>query len=475
MKHIRAYTAVAPEAITVASTGEIVDHREFTTYFRAMVCDIQKMSQTWLDDVVLTSRVLDSLVDKERVQAQEVGRQLAVGSSAEMPTVYPQPYRTLKMARDNYIRSCRSYALNQQGDRGGKPRAGAFLSYGSCDRQVTRIEPTAKGVSWFVLYQGGVWVRADFHLPMSMSGYSKVCQPTLRLDHNGNLRYNLSLEYDVAKPSNCPQYYLGVDLGKVEPYVATLVDSSGNPMSTHHACPQTQQTNVKRRRISALIATLSAKRERLQQLGEVVQWKVEILDREIARQIASRGRKEHAIAKETGVEIARIAHQNNAEVGIEDLRWLASKGGKWKHSITAAWIEHKSQEQSVNVTRVSAYRTSKTCPKCRGNQCVSRDRNIICLTCSTTVNRDVAASTELARRVRDKTGPTRKRPRKKVVQQDVEPVEDQHSPHVNGVHEGVQPQSDIEMSHQVKPVYNMGSANLIFIESSAEYTALPRK
>lgn len=404
MKAIRGWNTRSFVAVD-EGTGEVLEPAHVKDYFTQLITRTTDIVSKWLTDVSLQERVRDG--DKASVKAAEMARQLNIGSSKDMPDGFPQPYRVLKMAQDNYITTIRSF-LNSPVENKQSPRVGRWLRFGAADRQITSITREGNALVWRVLGQDNTWWLVSFAFPERFGVPVKICQPMVRLDRDGELIITLTCEYEVPKVSHTEESYLGVDLGRVVPYVAALTNQKGDVVSLHYPSEQIMGTHRKQVTAKRQGADLARKIAQYEALGLVD--KATKAREEKERQLAAVRRKDLAIAKTTGRELVILAKHNNAALGMEDLRWV-KRSGRWKHGITNNWVEHFARFDTVRTTRVNPAYSSSTCPCCEDTTATYQTgRDIRCKACRVRVDRDEAASIEMSRRTRKKMVPTPKRP-----------------------------------------------------------------
>lgn len=70
-------------------------------------------------------------------------------------------------------------------------------------------------------------------------GEGKICRPTIRLNNKGQIVFDIAIEHNTQQRDT--NKVIGVDLGKVEPFVATVIDPKGK----HRSAPY--HANYKRR------------------------------------------------------------------------------------------------------------------------------------------------------------------------------------------------------------------------------------
>ena len=234
-------------------------------------------------------------------------------------------------------------------------------------------------------------------------GKGKVCRPTIRMNNKGQVVFDIAIEHetDTRQTKNV----IGVDLGKVEPFVATIIDSKDkNRSAPYHA-------NYKRR-----LASLAKKEQQRRVLSRHLYERAnlcekynrdqhaQILRTEAKRVSAKATRIKHEISQCIASQVVEIADRNDAHVSLENLSWLDAQGGRWPHAEIQSRIEKTAKRYGLKVIKVSASNTSKTCSHCGGRVSNnSKTRVGACNTCGFELNRDVSASREIALRAASNT------------------------------------------------------------------------
>ena len=226
----------------------------------------------------------------------------------------------------------------------------------------------------------------------------KVCRPTIRLNNKGQVVFDIAIEHEVDTRQT--KKIIGVDLGKVEPFVATVI----NPKDKHRSAPY--HANYKRR-----LGSLVKKEQQRRDLASHLYEKADLCDRynrtnradvlrtEAKRVSAKATRIKHEISQCIASQVAEIADRSNAHIAVENLSWLDSQGRRWPHAEIQSRIENTAKCYGLKVVKVSAKGTSRTCSRCSGKVSNnSRTRVGTCTTCGFSLNRDVSASREIALR-----------------------------------------------------------------------------
>ena len=286
-------------------------------------------------------------------------------------------------------------------------QAKIYLSY--CFSDYLKLTHTSKEItlSFRRLHTAGRWVSLKFTIPDNERFLGdKISKPSVQLVDD-KLLFNFAIASTV--PDIKPTRTMGVDLGKVEPFIATVIDES---MKWHSApffaSEKIKDLSRKHADLMNRAAALKAKEEQCLASGHGHKADTLAAHRQGIRSKARRIKNEamHLI----GHEVAEIAHQMNARVVMENLSWLGHKGGMWNFSEIQEAITNSCKRKGVPVKYVSAKNTSNTCTRC-GAEVRHIRRDNACVSCGFRINRDVAASREIALRGTTKKlrGPLRQR------------------------------------------------------------------
>ena len=242
-------------------------------------------------------------------------------------------------------------------------------------------------------------------------GTGKVCRPTIRLNNKGQVVFDIAIEHEAQQRDT--NRIVGVDLGKVEPFVATVID----PDDKYRSAPYHVQYKG---RLSSLVKKEKQRRDLASYLYERVDLcerynrdqHAQVLRTEAKRVSAKATRIKHEIGQCIASQIVSVADQNNAHVSLENLAWLDAKGGRWPHAEIQSRIENTAKRYGLKVFRVSAKNTSKTCSRCGGKVSNnSKTRVGTCSACGFSIDRDVSASREIALRATSPSSRSRERMR----------------------------------------------------------------
>ena len=242
-------------------------------------------------------------------------------------------------------------------------------------------------------------------------GEGKVCRPTIRLNNKGRVVFDIAIEHEIDTRQT--KNVVGVDLGKVEPFVATVID----PENKHRSAPYHARYKG---RLGSLVKKEQKRRDLATHLYEKAGLcerhnrtdHADVLRTEAKRVSAKATRIKHKISQCVAGQVVEIADQNNAHVSLENLSWLDAKGGQWPYAEIQQRIESTARRYGLKINKVSASNTSRTCSHCGGKtKNNSKTRVGTCNTCGFKLNRDVSASREIALRATSPSSRSRERMR----------------------------------------------------------------
>jgi putative transposase DNA-binding domain family len=210
-----------------------------------------------------------------------------------------------------------------------------------------------------------------------------------------------------------PKKIIGVDLGKIEPFVATVVD----PRTKYRSAPY--HVNYKKR-LGSLVKAEKKRRDLSAHLYEQADLcerynrtnHADVLRTEAKRVRAKTTRIKHEISQYVASQVVKIADQNNTHIAVENLSWLDAQGGRWPHAEIQHRIENMAKRYGLKTIKVTAKNTSKTCSRCGAKVSNnSKSRVGTCSVCGFSLNRDVSASREIALRATSPSSRSRERMR----------------------------------------------------------------
>ena len=204
-------------------------------------------------------------------------------------------------------------------------------------------------------------VELKFKIPTGkrFHNINKICKPIVYLNDKNELIFNFAVEVEIisaadmqnkqaSASASLSQNVLGVDLGKVEPFVASLISSStSNIHSPFFTNKKINQLTKQIDNLYDLFGKIIAKEEICIKCNQ--KRKADILAHESKLILAKIQRLKHEQATQIAVNINQIAEKYNAVIAFENLAWLEHKGGKWNHSEIQDKTEYLSKNKVVKV------------------------------------------------------------------------------------------------------------------------------
>lgn len=292
----------------------------------------------------------------------------------------------------------------------------AFLDFTTGDKQIVRQELVG-GELRSQLSIDGEWVTISSTLPKHLrENTGEFSKPIIHWSHKHDdfiVRYSYTVV--CAQPDFSTGNILGVDLGRVLPFVATCTSADGSYSTALHPSREATKAYEKINTLNTELGLIHSKMDRISQLlvgksnPELEQHWVDLDDQ--AKSIRSKRTrlKDHAswlIARDV---VDHALKERCGVIHLEDLRWLGSKGGKWDHSLVQHKIRNIAELYSISVLLVDARGTSHTDPFTDDSVTPSRNRTVC--TGGGVLNRDHCASLEVSRRPggvrKPKKGPKR--------------------------------------------------------------------
>ena len=207
------------------------------------------------------------------------------------------------------------------------------------------------------------WISFEMYLPTYIreSFTGKTAKPQFYWDRNKE-EFVCAIPCEIKKLPHEYENIMGVDLGKIKVYSATVVRKDESISDEYIPTEELQNLVDKLKRINRHIKSVYEKKERSYKYGNTT-------DRQRRReQDYKNSRKkstklQFAIARLVAVEVINIAIKEQCkEIHLENLTWVKSLGGKWNFSQLQDCIEEVAELFSIKVVKVSAYNSSRTNP-----------------------------------------------------------------------------------------------------------------
>ena len=207
------------------------------------------------------------------------------------------------------------------------------------------------------------WISFEMYLPTYIreSFTGETAKPQFYWDNNKD-EFVCAIPCEIKKLPNEYENVMGVDLGKIKIYSATVVRKDGTISDEYVPTEELQNLVGKLKRMNKHIKSVYEKRKRSSKYGNFTERQARRkLDYKRSRN--KRTKLQFAIARLVAVEVVNIAIKEECkEIHLENLTWVKSSGGKWNFSKVQACIEEVAELFSIKIVKVSAKNSSKTNP-----------------------------------------------------------------------------------------------------------------
>ena len=207
------------------------------------------------------------------------------------------------------------------------------------------------------------WISFEMYLPTYIreSFTGKTAKPQFYWDHNKE-EFVCAIPCEIKKLPNEYENVMGVDLGKIKVYSATVVHKDGTISDEYVSTEELQNLVDKLKRMNQHINSVYEKKKRSYKYGNFTK-RQDRRELDYKRSRNKRTKLQFAIARLVAVEVVNIAIKEQCkEIHLENLSWIKSSGGKWNFSQIQTCIEDVAELFSIKVVKVSAKNSSKTNP-----------------------------------------------------------------------------------------------------------------
>ena len=246
-----------------------------------------------------------------------------------------------------------------------------ILDFSVSDKQMFRVGKNSnayevkihskKEVKAYNLETG--WISFEMFLPTYIreSFTGKTAKPQFYWDHNKE-EFVCAIPCEIKKLPNEYENVMGVDLGKIKIYSATVVRKDDSISDEYVPTEELQNLVNKLKRMNQHIKSVYEKKKRSSKYGNFTERQARRkLDYKKSKN--KRTKLQLAIARLVAVEVVNIAIKEQCkEIHLENLSWVKSSGGKWNFAQMQARIEEVAELFSIKVVKVSAKNSSRTNP-----------------------------------------------------------------------------------------------------------------
>ena len=207
------------------------------------------------------------------------------------------------------------------------------------------------------------WISFEMFLPTYIreSFTGKTAKPQFYWDRNKE-EFVCAIPCEIKKLPNEYENIMGVDLGKIKVYSATVVRKDDSISDEYVPTEELQNLVDKLKRMNHHINSVYEKKKRSYKYGNFTK-RQDRRELDYKRSRNKRTKLQFAIARLVAVEVVNIAIKEQCkEIHLENLSWVKSSGGKWNFSQVQSCIEEVAELFSIKVVKVSAKNSSKTNP-----------------------------------------------------------------------------------------------------------------
>ena len=207
------------------------------------------------------------------------------------------------------------------------------------------------------------WISFEMFLPTYIreSFTGKTAKPQFYWDHNKE-EFVCAIPCEIKKLPNEYENVMGVDLGKIKVYSATVVRKDDSISDEYVPTEELQNLVDKLKRMNQHIKSVYEKKKRSSKYGNFTERQAR-RKLDYKRSKNKRTKLQLAIARLVAVEVVNIAIKEQCkEIHLENLSWVKSSGGKWNFAQMQARIEEVAELFSIKIVKVSTKNSSKTNP-----------------------------------------------------------------------------------------------------------------
>jgi putative transposase DNA-binding domain family len=246
-----------------------------------------------------------------------------------------------------------------------------ILDFSVSDKQMFRVGKNSnayeikihskKEVKAYNLETG--WISFEMFLPTYIreSFTGKTAKPQFYWDHNKE-EFVCAIPCEIKKLPNEYENVMGVDLGKIKVYSATVVRKDGSISDEYVPTEELQNLVNKLKRMNQHIKSVYEKKKRSSKYDNFTERQAR-RKLDYKRSKNKRTKLQLAIARLVAVEVVNIAIKEQCkEIHLENLSWVKSSGGKWNFAQMQARIEEVAELFSIKIVKVNTKNSSKTNP-----------------------------------------------------------------------------------------------------------------
>jgi IS605 OrfB family transposase len=313
-------------------------------------------------------------------------------TSVKVIAAYKKDYPFAPTPTSEFVK--RTILRLEKGVLHGVPSGDGVLLFWATDTHYSKLVSDTKMIHFTVRLPVLGSVTLSFKIPNGARFQGdKVTRPNVFLTKHNQLVFGFTVQ-QRSLPKLTTSNVFGVDLGRVVPFVGTVVDPV-NSSYTPAFLPNKQVNNI-----STKIKTLTSLTNQLwvkETMNKIKGYerKAEILRVERLRVRGKISRLKNERTHRMATQIVMIATQYNAVITLENLDWV--ENSKWEQSLQQQTITTKAERSGVRVKKINPAHTSNTCPTCL-TPTTHTNRSTYCPKCTKKLDRDVLASRNIGLR-----------------------------------------------------------------------------
>lgn len=275
-----------------------------------------------------------------------------------------------------------------------KPSPDGVLYFWTTDTHYSKITNDDKNIHFSLKLKNIGQLTLKFKIPdKERFKNGKITRPNVFVSKKtGKLTFGFTVQKQAPVLKNS-RSYLGVDLGRVEAFVGSVI-TERTYSAPIHSNKKINFLNKKINKLMVLSSSLFNKEKMNEKRGHQYKYDVLRLERLRIRSKISHLKVEraHYIAN----QLVEVADAYNANIVFEDLSWVPQ--GKWDQARVQEFTQDRAKKKGVRVYHVNAKNTSQLCNVC-GVQVKHSGRATKCSQCLKKLDRDVLASRNIANKL----------------------------------------------------------------------------
>ena len=233
----------------------------------------------------------------------------------------------------------------------------------------------------------GKWYKFYFDYDKRFHNADDIAKPSIYVDNNGKVRFSFPVVYKYNFSHFSSRYVVGVDVG-ITNYATVVVYDTKEKRIAH--------STTLSQRVHSLANKVKKSNVQVSSLQNKKRKDEAMLHR------ASNSKRKRELAILAAQEIAEISYLwDNSIVVFEDLSWIKNtmENGRWNRGELVKRTTEQVELNGGRVIKTSCYNTSQVCCSCGRKITFKGYHVVVCNFCNTTLDRDINAATNVAKRI----------------------------------------------------------------------------